>query len=268
LRKRHLAGVASKSPDYSVEWWLGIGDLENGGKIMHPPQHRLLYLLIDTQMEPVDSKYYGVSHLQERDIYPMISPPISSCPTSGQAEAPVAVHENDVVMLWLIKIWGATLFTPCLDREFVTSRPKVFDVDRWRMKWETSLSYPSVFLLLGFWVSSLNLLVTASFTNLSMSSLPFGSFLGIKISREAVCAEMLVGDFLAVVKAFDMLPSVTFWARDGVIIVICENAYTLEGVFSSSWIFLSERELLNGGAAREGAAVSGYWLVVRREDVA
>jgi hypothetical protein len=34
--------------------------------------------------------------------------------TPGEAEAQCAVHKNDVVMLWLIKIRGASPFLPCL----------------------------------------------------------------------------------------------------------------------------------------------------------
>src|SRR5882757_1068567 len=87
-----------------------------------------------------------------------------------------------------------------------------------------------VLFLLGFGCGSLDLPVTA-FQGLSMPSLSFCGFLCIKISREAVCAEMLIWPFLAVIVAFYVVPSVTPGAIDGVAVIICVDANTFDGVF-------------------------------------
>ena len=86
-----------------------------------------------------------------------------------------------------------------------------------------------VLFLLSFRRSSLDLPVTAV-QRFSVPSLPFSSFLGVKISREAVCAEMFIRHLFAMVVAFNVLPGVTFWAVHGVAIIIGEDAYALDGV--------------------------------------
>ncbi len=87
-----------------------------------------------------------------------------------------------------------------------------------------------VLFLLGFGCGSLDLPVTA-FQGLSMSSLSFCGFFGVKISREAICAEMLIRYFLAVIIAFNVLPGVTLGAIDGVAVIVCVDANTFDGVF-------------------------------------
>ena len=87
-----------------------------------------------------------------------------------------------------------------------------------------------VLFLLGFGCGSLDLPV-AAFQSLSTSSLSFCGLFCIKISRRAVCAEMLIWHFFAVIVAFNVLPGVTFGAIDGVAVIVCVDANTFDGVF-------------------------------------
>jgi len=88
-----------------------------------------------------------------------------------------------------------------------------------------------VFLLLIFGIRALGLPVTAVVGAFSMAPLPFGCFLCVKISREAVCAEMLIWDLSVIIEAQDVLPGVALWAVDCATIIVCIATDALDGIF-------------------------------------
>jgi hypothetical protein len=87
-----------------------------------------------------------------------------------------------------------------------------------------------VLLFLSFGARSLDLPVTA-IDSLSAPPLPFGSFLCVNISGEAICTEMLFWHFFAMVVALNVLPGVTLRTVDSVAIVVRIDTYAFDRVF-------------------------------------
>lgn len=87
-----------------------------------------------------------------------------------------------------------------------------------------------VFLLLTFGTGPFGLPVTAIVKAFSMPPLPFGCFLGVKISRETVYAEMLIWDLAIIVETQYMLPGVALGAVDCATIVIGIATDAFDGI--------------------------------------